>query len=85
MALPSAPALTRACRTRTNCRMWGSSPVNKARAGPAQSPPATGSAGDKLMWEPAGPGQAYFQAVLAVQQAEPVVVGDGGLQLLAGV
>ena len=71
MALPSAPALTRACRTRTNCRMWGSRPVNKASCGEAHSPPATGSAGDQVMWEPAGPARRTFRLFWPCSRRSP--------------
>ena len=55
----------------------------EGRAGPV--PAGHGIGGGPGDVGAGGPGQADFQAILAVQPAEPVVVGDGGLQLLAGV
>ena len=41
--MSSASALTNACRTRTNCRMWGSSPLISASCEDSQSFEETGS------------------------------------------
>ena len=52
MDAPRAPASLSACRTRTNCRMWGNSPSSSASFEDLQPPEVTGSQRPQVMWEP---------------------------------
>ena len=56
-----ASAATSACRTRTNCRRWGSSPVTIAICDDPQPAEVTGSPRLQVMWEPCGLSRRTFK------------------------
>ena len=55
-----ASARTSACRTRTNCRIWGSSPLTIAIRADPQPSEATGSRRPQVMEQPSGPSRRAF-------------------------
>ena len=70
---------------RTNCRMWGSSPVTTATREDPQPSESAGSPMPQVMWEPSGPSRRTFKLSCWLTRGQHLVVGGGGLQLLGRV
>ena len=69
MDAPSASALASACRTRKNCRRWGSNPLSSASCGAVHPSGVTGSAVAQMILEPSGPSRRTFKPSCALNRS----------------